>query len=82
MSALSNESSSQEVCAEETLLNCRLRQFVPSRSALRLTKQRKKSVKSRRRTRGIFMSALSNESSSQEVCAEETLLFSAIAQRF
>ncbi len=28
------------------------------------------------------MSALSNESSSQEVCAEETLLFSAIAQRF
>ena len=38
-------------------------------------------VKSQRRTRGTFMSVLSNESFSHQVCAEVTLPFSAVAQR-
>ena len=38
-------------------------------------------VKSQRRTRGTFMSVLSNESLSHYRCAEATLPFSAVAQR-
>ena len=44
--------------------------------------QRFKTVKSQRRTRVTFMSALSNKSYSHYRCAEATLPFSAIAQRF
>ena len=38
-------------------------------------------VKSQRRTRGTFMSVLSNESCSHYMCVEATLPFSAVAQR-
>ena len=38
-------------------------------------------AKVQRRTRGIFMSALSNESLSHNMCVEATLPFSAVAQR-
>ena len=38
-------------------------------------------VKSQRRTRGTFMSVLSNESLSHYRCAEATLPFSAVAKR-
>ena len=38
-------------------------------------------VKPQRRTRGTFMSALSNKSSSHHRCVEAALLFSAVAQR-
>ncbi len=40
-----------------------------------------RTVKSQRRTRGTFMSALSNESFSHYRCVEVTLPFSAVAQR-
>ena len=40
-----------------------------------------RTVKLQRRTRGTFMSALSNESFSHYLCAEVTLPFSAVAQR-
>ncbi len=38
-------------------------------------------IKSQRRTRGTFMSALPNKSFSHYRCAEVTLPFSAVAQR-